>query len=167
MAYESEEEKRAIDREVADLTPEMRGLLNLNEEGLRRVIRERRALQRRLDAEGWHGRLGRQTMDMFRRGLAPLRNLRDYFTPAEQIYVDADKLRELQGMFGDIPQSRGYSVMDMMSERHKGGVPFPEGELGQMEMDLMMGKGLRAPGGDPNQRLVDKMYEKLPRKRGY
>jgi len=167
MAYESEEEKRAIDRDVADLSPEMRDLLNLDEKGLRRVMRERRALQQRLDAEGWHGRLGRQTLDMFRRGMAPLQDLKDYFTGPEQMYVDADKLRELQGMFGDIQQPRGYSVMDMMSERHKGGMPFPGGELGQMELELMMGRGLRAPGGDPSQRLVDKMYKKLPRKRGY
>ena len=101
--------------------------------------------------------------------IGPLDHIKEMFTgpTTTHFYVDEDRLRELQGMFGDIQQPRGYSVMDMMSERHKGGVPFPEGELGQMEMDLMMGKGLRAPGGDPNQRLVDKMYEKLPRKRGY
>ena len=167
MAYESEEEKRAIDREAAEMPQEMKDLLNLDEQGLRRFIREKRAHWRQRKAEPWYGGLKREIMGGLRRGMAPLRNLRDFFTPDEQMYVDADKLRELQGMFGDIQQPRGYSVMDMMSERHKGGVPFPGGELGQMEMDLMMGRGLRAPGGDPNQRLVDKMYEKLPRKRGY
>ena len=104
--------------------------------------------------------------DMARRSVAPLQDLKDYFTGPEQMYVDTDRLRELQGMFGDVQQPRGYSVMDMMSERHKGGMPFPGGELGQMELELMMGRGLRAPGGDPSQRLVDKMYKKLPRKRG-
>ena len=96
--------------------------------------------------------------------LAPLDYLKEMITGPEttQFYVGRDRLRELQGMFGVPPGPRGTSVMDMMSERYKGGVPFPEGELGQIERDMMMGKGLRAPGKPPHNALIDKMYQKLP-----
>ena len=166
MAYESEEERRSIDQEIAEMPQDYKDLLNLDDEGLRWHVKEMRRIQKRREEEGFLGRIGRDIHKGLRRQFAPLLDLRDYLTPTKYFTVPAERLRELQGMFGELPQPRGYSVMDMMSERHKGGVPFPEGELGQMELDLMMGKGLRAPGGGPNQRLIDSMYEKLPRKRG-
>lgn len=96
--------------------------------------------------------------------LAPLDYLKEMVTGPEttHFYMDQSRLQELQGMFGGSPEPRGTSVMDMMSERYKGGVPFPEGELGQIERDMMMGRGLRAPGKPPHNALIDKMYQKLP-----
>ena len=116
------------------------------------------------------GNEARKGVDWFkgvvRDELAPLERLKEMFTgpTTTHFYVDENRLRELQGLFGVIPRPRGTSIMDMMSERYKGGVPFPEGELGQMERDLMLGRGLRAPGKPPHNKLIDEMYQRLPKR---